>query len=278
MSAWRNFRKKRRHVKKINKRLSVESLQREYEKTKTQIEILEEDITRNECEEKKYSQLQSQIEQRTAKLRYRKEVEVYGGPIPSNIFLKFIKKNQFSDTNKLEISRIDQEIANISVSNPYKNEGYRVNSFKYQIKVKADYLAKIKEAIRKKEVLGERKKQKQEKVKQYRNNLLEQLNLTRAIAAESIKKVRRQAQSKKHKLEMPESCPYCSNSLIGNEVHVDHIYPVSKGGKSINSNMVNVCASCNAKKKNMTLGVFINFYSLDYDAIRNNLSGLKKDF
>jgi hypothetical protein len=278
MSAWRKYRRKSFYNKKINKRLSLKTLQKNYDKTETQIEILKDDIEKIENEEKKYGQVQVQIEQRAADLRKRKEAELYDGPTPSNFLLRFIKKNKLSDHQKVQILRIDSEIDNISKSNPYKNEGYRIDSIQYQIKIKTAYLDRLREAIRKKECIEQRKKQRQEKAEEYKKNLLEQLEITRAIAADSIKQVRRQAQNKKRKLEMPEECPYCGNSLLAAEVHVDHIYPVSKGGKSIPANMVNVCASCNTKKKDMTLGVFIETSGLNYSVIRNRLSGLGKDF
>jgi 5-methylcytosine-specific restriction endonuclease McrA len=83
--------------------------------------------------------------------------------------------------------------------------------------------------------------------------------------------------SVKRRLQTYEACPYCGGK-IGADRHADHIFPVSKGGLSIESNMVIVCANCNMKKSNLTLAMFIKKYQLERDKIEARLTELKKDF
>lgn len=43
-------------------------------------------------------------------------------------------------------------------------------------------------------------------------------------------------------------CAYCKKKFKFWELHVDHIYPRSKGGQDIPTNLVTACAKCNLKK------------------------------
>ncbi len=74
-----------------------------------------------------------------------------------------------------------------------------------------------------------------------------------------------------------DSCPYCGKA-VGSDAHLDHIYPVSKGGLSVRSNLVFVCLGCNQKKSDMTLTSFVKARNLDREAIESRLHQLKKDF
>lgn len=49
------------------------------------------------------------------------------------------------------------------------------------------------------------------------------------------------------------TCQICHKLCTPNEIEIDHIIPVSKGGKSIESNLQVLCASCNRKKGNKLL-------------------------
>jgi len=46
-------------------------------------------------------------------------------------------------------------------------------------------------------------------------------------------------------------CYYCNNNFPIKELTMDHIVPVSRGGKSIKSNVVPCCKKCNTKKKHL---------------------------
>lgn len=68
-----------------------------------------------------------------------------------------------------------------------------------------------------------------------------------AKAAASDKHTRGRAASLKYLVKKTKECPYCGQDL-GNRPHLDHIYPVSKGGLSIVENLVWCCSTCNSLK------------------------------
>ena len=43
-------------------------------------------------------------------------------------------------------------------------------------------------------------------------------------------------------------CIYCGDNLVANDWHLDHYYPLSKGGKNIFNNIVPACSTCNVMK------------------------------
>ena len=47
-------------------------------------------------------------------------------------------------------------------------------------------------------------------------------------------------------------CHYCGQSFSPEELTMDHVIPVVRGGKSTRGNVVPACAACNATKKYMT--------------------------
>lgn len=134
----------------------------------------------------------------------------------------------------------------------------RISSIKLTIpKAEAKILRLKEEAIRKKRV----KEAQAIKKAQYATTLDETRNL---------------AQSIRRRLPTNHNCPYCDGPL-GENYHADHIYPVSKGGQSRESNMVNVCETCNLKKKDDTLNTFIRKYGLNRDSIERSLIKLGKE-
>ncbi|MBI5656458.1 MAG: HNH endonuclease [Geobacter sp.] len=44
-------------------------------------------------------------------------------------------------------------------------------------------------------------------------------------------------------------CHWCGNSFAADELTLDHIVPVIRGGKSSRGNVVPACKECNSKKK-----------------------------
>ena len=48
------------------------------------------------------------------------------------------------------------------------------------------------------------------------------------------------------------SCYYCEKKIQPNQVTMDHVVPVSRGGKSNKGNIVAACKACNTMKKNKT--------------------------
>ncbi len=47
-------------------------------------------------------------------------------------------------------------------------------------------------------------------------------------------------------------CHYCGGKFKPEEMTMDHIVPISRGGKSARNNIVAACKTCNSKKKYYT--------------------------
>lgn len=47
-------------------------------------------------------------------------------------------------------------------------------------------------------------------------------------------------------------CHYCGHAFPADKLTMDHVVPVSRGGRSIKSNVVPCCAACNKSKKSLT--------------------------
>jgi 5-methylcytosine-specific restriction endonuclease McrA len=99
----------------------------------------------------------------------------------------------------------------------------------------------------------------------------------RAMLARAAQKDRDLAAATKHKIRAGDCCPYCGERL-GDQRHLDHIYPLSLGGLSIEPNMVWVCVPCNLRKSNQTLNQFIDANNLDRDRIYAVLRAMKKRY
>ena len=99
----------------------------------------------------------------------------------------------------------------------------------------------------------------------------------RAAVASATGKAREHADNVKRSLRKDHDCPYCGSGL-GDQPHADHIYPLSKGGRSVSVNMVYVCAVCNNRKGDMTLATFVATYRLDRDTIETRLQRLGKEY
>ncbi len=48
-------------------------------------------------------------------------------------------------------------------------------------------------------------------------------------------------------------CHYCGKKIAPKNLTMDHIVPISRGGKSTKGNITPVCKECNTKKKHMLL-------------------------
>lgn len=73
-----------------------------------------------------------------------------------------------------------------------------------------------------------------------------------------------------------DACPYCCGPLEQSNAHQDHIHPVSKGGLSVPQNLIIVCSSCNLKKGNKSLRVFLRDQGFDLDSVYDRLDMLGK--
>ena len=76
-------------------------------------------------------------------------------------------------------------------------------------------------------------------------------------------------------------CPFCSKDFktkkLTSAVHLDHIYPVSKGGHSVADNLVFICSDCNAAKSDTTLAKFCHEADYDHRVVVERLLNLDKD-
>jgi hypothetical protein len=121
--------------------------------------------------------------------------------------------------------------------------------------------------------------QKEDEIKQAELKFLD----LQARAAATEKEVRKQAQKKScrdlHKqLSLVPVCPYCAGVLDDTNARLDHVYPVSKGGKSAAKNLVFVCLQCNQDKSNLTLRSFLIRFSKMETDVYKRLEILGKDF
>jgi 5-methylcytosine-specific restriction endonuclease McrA len=47
-------------------------------------------------------------------------------------------------------------------------------------------------------------------------------------------------------------CHYCKNKFLPEEITMDHVVPLSRGGRSVKGNIVACCKRCNSDKKYLT--------------------------
>ena len=54
------------------------------------------------------------------------------------------------------------------------------------------------------------------------------------------------------KVQREKKCHYCSKAVTPQEVTMDHILPISRGGKTTKGNLAVCCKDCNSIKKYYT--------------------------
>ena len=125
-----------------------------------------------------------------------------------------------------------------------------------------------------------RKKLTEEQAKDAKRE--EEMDAIKARAAVNEREVRSQTEKYKKDFakqkQLLDICPYCGTLLTASRSHLDHIIPVSKGGRAYPANLVFVCSDCNQKKSNTTLAKFILEQNLNLTVIYSRLKKLKKDF
>jgi 5-methylcytosine-specific restriction endonuclease McrA len=78
-------------------------------------------------------------------------------------------------------------------------------------------------------------------------------NIDKKSIAKEKAKARELRKSQWWKKEIAKGrCHYCGNEFKPTELTMDHIVPLSRGGKSTKGNVVPCCKDCNNKKKYMT--------------------------
>lgn len=103
----------------------------------------------------------------------------------------------------------------------------------------------------------------------------EKLKSKLAKAARSDEKIRSESSTFRRNIKKTELCPYCSKS-IGTKPHLDHIYPVSKGGLNLDENLVYCCNSCNSKKSDKSLRQFCIENQLNFLEVTDRLASMGK--
>jgi 5-methylcytosine-specific restriction endonuclease McrA len=78
-------------------------------------------------------------------------------------------------------------------------------------------------------------------------------NIDKKTIAKEKAKARDLRQSQWWKNEIAKGlCHYCGSKYLSLELTMDHVVPLSRGGKSTKGNIVPCCKECNNKKKYMT--------------------------
>ncbi len=147
-----------------------------------------------------------------------------------------------------------------------KNTEARFAHALIEAKKKHAKLGRSLEAHRRALPLAEKMEKEAARIAQYRAAYVAQRGRERDMAA-----------SAKRRLAVDHPCPYCSGDL-GSDPCADHIYPLSKGGRSTERNLVMTCRRCNAQKHDLTLNQFIQKFGLPQDRILAALRALGKDF
>lgn len=76
------------------------------------------------------------------------------------------------------------------------------------------------------------------------------------VTSDEIKKERQRARRLRktswwRKKISKRRCYYCGRHFPENQLTMDHLIPIVRGGKSVKSNLVPACKECNSKKKYM---------------------------
>ena len=96
-----------------------------------------------------------------------------------------------------------------------------------------------------------------------------------AKAAAADNQTRSRATSLKRIVKKTKDCPYCGANL-GASPHLDHIYPVTKGGLSIVENLVWCCSTCNGLKSDKGLMQFLKERGLSIEQTLTRLHAIGK--
>lgn len=120
--------------------------------------------------------------------------------------------------------------------------------------------------------LEEKKAIKKTEMKTLRNWASRNEEEIRSLASRSRKKFDEQVAL------IGNICPYCECDLQYEDSHLEHIYPVSRGGLSVDSNLVYICKQCNSSKKAKTLRAFAMDEGYSLDDISMLLDDMGKDF
>lgn len=72
-------------------------------------------------------------------------------------------------------------------------------------------------------------------------------------------------------------CHYCSKPLALDEVTMDHILPLSRGGYSSKGNIVCACKACNTEKQDQLPLEWLNLLANEVAAIENRTASTDRE-
>ncbi|MDR4509935.1 MAG: HNH endonuclease [Candidatus Brocadiaceae bacterium] len=97
------------------------------------------------------------------------------------------------------------------------------------------------------------------------------------IAREKLKaRELRKSQWWKNKISQGK-CYYCQNTFPSDDLTMDHVIPLTRGGKSRKGNIVPCCKACNNKKKYLTPAEIVLNKLKKQDATEYNKNNFQKN-
>lgn len=147
-----------------------------------------------------------------------------------------------------------------------KNPEIKERRKKQNKKVGQNYYLKHRQELREKQRVYSRiyYLENKEKINAYNKKYSEEHPIMRRLIWQNYhaKKVATGKVSKKEIEKLIEDsggiCFWCGNKIEEGKMHLDHIYPLSRGGEHKITNLVVACASCNLRKTNRDPEIFIN--------------------
>lgn len=81
-----------------------------------------------------------------------------------------------------------------------------------------------------------------------------------AFAAREKEKARELRRSRWWQIKIQKSeCYYCRTMLDAETATMDHVVPISRGGRSVRGNVVTACKECNTQKRYLTPAEWIEY-------------------
>jgi 5-methylcytosine-specific restriction endonuclease McrA len=254
---WRSY--KRRKGKIDLRRASLATLEKNLAETRKRLEDITTTVNQLQAQTQSAPfQIQgikrqiNEIDERINSLR-----ETYQ---PKGALRKLLGLNELPPSVKAEVKALNTQLLTLQMEQrKLEGLGNEIQSKEWRVESFRNWLSKVEEATarkrRKKDVIIE----------------------LRAAAAASATESRKVGSSVRRKLNKQPWCPYCGGPL-GPDSNADHIYPLSKGGRSVPKNMVYVCSECNSMKGTLTLSGFVRKHGLDRDEIERRLDELGKEY
>jgi uncharacterized coiled-coil protein SlyX len=205
---------------------------------------------------------------------------------------KLFKATEIRPSSKVRIDEIrksitDWEKLKYKLSQEVRFDLYEIQSIELLEKTiqHTDKIIEIRiekltlEEFAKSKKAQEEKQRKANEMKRIREQKNKKLKSLRVKLASSRGAKRKLLGEVKKTVKRNRKCPYCFIKLdLFTEIHLDHIYPMSKGGQEDEANLVFACGDCNLNKSDLTLREFIKKFKLNREKIEGELERLGKSF